>query len=124
MFCGVNIWLVSSTTKIPEKTRDILCLTDYITSTCTCIKTLVGGGGVVAEDYVTTYKSFKTLTKILRKIYILKTKVIKRNAYIYIYVSAQCAKQFLSRMVHVRKTRNISEEIRNSKRILSRNINI
>lgn len=81
-------------------------------------------GGVVAEDYVTTYTSFKTLTKILRKIYILKTKVIKRNAYIYIYVSAQCAKQFLSRMVHVRKTRNISEEIRNSKRILSRNINI
>lgn len=72
-------------------------------------------GGVVAEDYVTTYKSFKTLTKILRKIYILKTKVIKRNAYIYIYVSAQCAKQFLSSMVHVRKTRNISEEIRNSK---------
>lgn len=83
-----------------------------------------GGGGVVAEDYVTTYKSFKTLTKILRKIYILKTKVIKRNDYIYIYVSAQCAKQFLSSMVHVRKTRNISEEIRNSERILSRNINI
>lgn len=114
MFCVVNIWLVSSTTKILEKTQDILCLTDYITSTCTCIKTLVWGG-VVAEDYVTTYTSFKTLTKILRKIYILKTKVIKRNAYIYIYVSAQCAKQFLSSMVHVRKTRNISEEIRNSK---------
>lgn len=43
----------------------------------------LGGGGVVAEDYVTTYKSFKTLTKILRKIYILKTKEMP----IYIYTS-------------------------------------
>lgn len=43
----------------------------------------ISWGGVVAEDYVTTYKSFKTLTKILRKIYILKTKEMP----IYIYTS-------------------------------------
>lgn len=46
-------------------------------------KNISWGGGVVAEDYVTTYKSFKTLTKILRKIYILKTKEMP----IYIYTS-------------------------------------